>query len=238
VDYCEVKEITHKDSYPLPRIDDTLEALSGAKYFSTLDLKSGYWQVKVDERDKEKTAFSTGKGLWQFTVMPFGLCNAPRTFEQLMERVLAGLSLSTALVYLDDIIIPRKSFRHQLQNLRQVLQRLQEAHLKLAPKKCTLFQKQVKYLGHVVSSKGISPDSEKVEAVHSWPRPTNIKELGGFLGLASYYRRFIPAFATLARPLHQYTEKGVPFIWTEDAEEAFQQLKRCLIIVNRSCILG
>ena len=139
VDYRKLNDVTKKDSYPLPRIDDTLDTLSGAKVFSTLNLQSGYWQVEVQEEDKEKTAFSVGNGLWQFNVMPFGLCNAPATFERLMERVLKGLHWRTCLVYLDDIIVMGKNFEEHLENLGQVLERIQAAGLKLSPKKCSLF---------------------------------------------------------------------------------------------------
>ena len=195
VDYRKVNDVTHKDSYPLPRIDDTIDALAGSKWFSTLDLKSGYWQVQLSEEAKEKTAFSSGSGLWQFKVMPFGLCNAPATFERLMEQVLVGLPTSTALVYLDDILIPGRSFAQQISNLHEVFGRLKKAKLKLSPKKCILFQREVKYLGHVVSEQGISPDPAKVEAVKSWPQPTTVTEVKSFVGLCSYYRQFIPSFA-------------------------------------------
>ncbi|GBL99944.1 Transposon Ty3-I Gag-Pol polyprotein, partial [Araneus ventricosus] len=134
VDYRKLNEITKKDSYPLPRIDDTLDALNGSQWFTTLDLKSGYWQVEVRPEDREKTAFTTGQGLWQFKVMPFGLCNAPATFERLMETVLRGLSSEACLVYLDDIIIVGQTFEEHLNNLRKVFQRLQKANLKLSPK--------------------------------------------------------------------------------------------------------
>ena len=134
VDYCKLNEVTRKDSYPLPRSDDTIEALAGSEWFSTLDLKSGYWQVEMNDGDKEKTAFSVGSGLWQFTVMPFGLCNAPATLERLMEQVLSGLPLTTAPVYLDDVRVPARTFNDQISNLRQVFQRFQSAHLKLSPK--------------------------------------------------------------------------------------------------------
>ena len=176
VDYRKLNNITHKDSYPLPHIDDTIEALSGAKFFSTLDLKSGYWQVPLDDSAKEKTAFSTGSGLWQFNVMPFGLCNAPATFERLMEQVLFGLPMSVTLVYLDDIIVPGQSFSQHIANLRQVFERLRKAKLKLSPKKCILFQRKVQYLGHVVSEEGISPDPGKIEAVKTWPRPATVTD--------------------------------------------------------------
>ena len=227
VDYRRLNEVTHKDSYPLPRIDDTIDALSGVEWFSTLDLKSGYWQVQLDENSKEKTAFSTGHGLWQFKVMPFGLCNGPATFERLMEQVLAGLPLSTALVYLDDILVPGQSFSHQLTNLRKVFERLRAAKLKLSPKKCLLFRREVKYLGHVVSKNGISPDPDKVNAVMSWPTPTSATEVKSFLGLCSYYRRFIPHFSNIAHPLHQCATT-VPFCWSTESDNAFYQLKSSL----------
>ncbi|MDD9817374.1 MAG: RNase H-like domain-containing protein [Gammaproteobacteria bacterium] len=227
VDYRRLNDITHKDSYPLPRIDDTIEALSGVEWFSTLDLRSGYWQVPLDESSKEKTAFSTGRGLWQFKVMPFGLCNAPATFERLMEQVLAGLPLSIALVYLDDILVPGHSFSHQLSNLRKVFERLRAAKLKLSPKKCLLFRREVKYLGHMVSKNGITPDPDKAEAVMSWPTPMSATEVKSFLGLCSYYRRFIPHFSNIAHPLHQCASTA-PFCWTAESEHAFQRLKMSL----------
>ena len=187
-----MNDVTVKDSYPLPRSDDSVEALSGARWFSTLDLKSGYWQVELDEQAKEKTAFSIGTGLWQFTVMPFGLSNAPATFKRLMEQVLAGLSLNTALIYLDDVLVAGCSFAEHMANLRVALQHFRSASLKLNPKKCSLLQKQVRYLGHVVSEDGITTNPEKVEAVRAWPTPLSGKAVRSFVGLCSYYRKFIP----------------------------------------------
>ena len=158
VDYRKLNNVTRKDSFPLPRVDVTLDALNGAKWFSTLDLKSGYWQIELDSADKEKAAFSFGQGLWQFTVMPFGLCNAPATFERLMEAVLKGLSWDICLVYLDDIIVHTRSFDQHLMNLKCVLDRLRQANLKLNPPKCTLFQNAVTYLGYVVSERGVTDE--------------------------------------------------------------------------------
>ncbi|CAG5014564.1 unnamed protein product [Parnassius apollo] len=163
VDYRRLNDVTKKDSYPLPRIDDTLDMLTGVKCFSTLDLKNGYWQVEIDPKDKEKTAFSTGKDLWQFKVMPFGLCNAPPTFERLMELVITGLIGDACLVYLDDIIIVGLTFEEHLQNLERVLMKIQSANVKLSPKKCSIFKRQVNFLGYVVSEEGIRTDHPQTE---------------------------------------------------------------------------
>ena len=230
VDYRKLNEVTIKDSYPLPLADSCFDALSGSQWFSTLDLSSGYWQVGMSKEDREKTAFATGSGgLYQFTVMSFGLANAPATFERLMERVLAGLPWEVCLAYLDDIIIHAESFEEELRRLRDVLQRLQDAGLKLSPKKCHLFQKSVTFLGHVVSGEGISTDPEKVRAVQDWPVPTAVGELRSFLGLCSYYRRYVRNFSTIARPLHRLTEKGSDFKWTQECSDAFNHLKNALI---------
>ncbi|UYV84725.1 K02A2.6-like [Cordylochernes scorpioides] len=217
-----------RDSYPLPRIDATLDTLSGSQWFSTLDLKSGYWQVSIHPEDREKTAFTTGNGLWQFKVMPFGLCNAPATFERLMETVRQGIPLETCLVYLDDIIVMGKSFDEHLINLERVLQKIRGARLKLNPRKCKLLKEKVRYLGHVISRQGIQTDPDRTETVRQWPVPRDVHQLRSFLGLCSYYRRFVPGFSNIARPLHRLTESGRPFSWTIDCERAMDKLKQAL----------
>ena len=225
VDYRLLNKNTVKDSYPLPRIDESIDALDGAKYFCTLDLASGYWQVPLDDEAKPKSAFVVPGGLYQFEVMPFGLCNAPSTFERLMETVLSGLHWKILLIYLDDVIIFGSSVNEVVERLKIVLDRLREANLKLKPKKCHLFQKEVLYLGHVVSEAGVSTDPSKIESIKTWPTPANPTDVRSFLGLASYYRRYIKGFAHIAKPLHALTQKEVQFVWSQDCEEAFQMLK-------------
>ena len=229
VDYHKVNTITRKDAYPLPRVDDALDTLACCKWFTTLDLLSGYWQVEVDEKDREKTAFSTQDGLFEFTRMPFGLCNAPATFQRLMDLVLAGLQWNNCLVYLDDILIIGRTFDDHLQNLSLVLDRLRGAGLKLKPFKCAICRKQVTYLGHIVFTDGIATDPAKTNKVKCWPTPTSKHQVQEFLGLVSYYRRFIKSFATVAKPLHRLTEKTTTFKWTTQCQEAFGYLKHCLV---------
>ena len=229
MDYRKLNHVTVKDSYPIPRIDESLDSLSGAKCFSTLDLCSGYWQVELDQEAKEKSAFVVRGGLYQWTVIPFGLCNAPSTFERLMENVMAGLQWEVLLVYLDDIIVFGKTVEEEIQRLQMVFQRLRKAYLKLKPKKCALFQRKVLYLGHVVSSAGISTDPEKVQVIREWPTPRCLKEVQSFLGLTSYYRRYVKGYCGVARPLQMLTEKNRAFNWTDQCEEAFNKLKECLM---------
>ena len=229
VDYRRLNAATQQDAYPLPRIDESLEALAGSRYFTTLDLLSGYWQVPLDTDAQEKSAFITRSGLWKWKVLPFGLTSAPATFQRLMEQVLRGLHWKTALLYLDDVIVIAPDFQTHIDRLAEVLQRLQQAGLKLKPKKCELLQTEVKYLGHLVSSDGIATDPEKVEAIREWPRPTCVRDLQAFLGTAGYYRQYLPDFATVARPLHHLTSKGVEWRWTEEAQVAFDELRQRLI---------
>lgn len=229
VDYRRLNDITVKDAYPLPRIDDILDTLSGAKYFSTIDMASGYWQCEVQEEDKPKTAFVTTEGLHEFNVMPFGLCNAPGTYQRLMDLTLAGLQWKTSLIYLDDVIILGNDFGQHLDNLKEVFERIRAAKLKINPEKCQLLRESVHFLGHIVSAEGVKTDPQKVAAVKNWATPSNVDELRAFIGTASYYRRFIKNFATTAAPLHNLTKKGQKFIWDTYCENAFRELKGKLI---------
>ena len=188
VDYRKLNNVTKKDAYPIPRIDDTLDTLVGSCWFSTLDLVSGYWQVKVAEQDRKKTAFCVPEGLFEFKVLPFGLNNVPATFQRLMDLVLSGLKWNACLVYLDDVIIFGRTFEEHLFWLKEVFERFREAGLKLKPSKCSFCQSQVRFLGHVVSSAGVSTDPDKTTLVANWPTPTSCKDVQKFVGLASYYR--------------------------------------------------
>ena len=228
VDYRKLNAVTKHDMFPLPRIDDSLDLLAGTRYFSTLDLASGYWQVAMEDDSREKTAFTTQEGLFEFAVMPFGLCNAPATFQRLMERVLAGIAREKCIVYLDDILVMGKTFQEHLSNLREVFSRLSGAGLKLKPSKCKLLHKRVEFLGYVVSASGVAADPKKVSAVVHFPRPRDLKSLRTFLGLTSYYRRFVPCYSTIAQPLYTLTRKDEPFCWSDGCEEAFERLKMSL----------
>ena len=229
VDYRKLNSLTQRDVYPLPRIETCLDTLSGAVYFSTFDLRSGFHQVKVHPRDVNKTTFTCHRGTFRFPRMPFGLTNAPATFQRLMDTVLMGLNFDICLAYLDDIILYSKDISSHLDRLKQLFQRLREANLKLKPSKCVLMQKRVAFLGYTVSGEGISTDASKIEAVRDWPTPANLKQCRSFIGLCQYYRRFVPKFSEIAAPLYALTKKGVPFVWTPQCQAAFDQLKSSLI---------
>ena len=223
VDYRRLNLATVKDAYPLPRIDDTLNILAEKQWFSTLDLSSGYWQVSLSPEARCKTAFATHSGLFQFKFMTFGLCNAPATFERLMDRVLQGLRWSCYLIYLDDIISFGTTFDDAL---TLIFQRLSSYGLQL---KCHLFQTSIPFLGHVVGRRGLECDPRKITDVKSWPVPDCLKSVRQYLGFVGYYRRFIPNFADLAEPLVSLTRKDVPFVWRPACATAFTRLRNTLV---------
>ena len=232
IDYRRLNDITVKDAIPIPRIDMALDNLHGAKYFTTLDLAAGYFQVPLDEESKPKTAFRTTNGLWQFKRMPFGLCNAPATFVRLMEKVLEGLLYDQVLVYLDDVIIFSKTIEEHIERMRTVFQRIRIHNLKLKPTKCDLAEKEVKFLGHMVNEDGVQPDPENVRAIKDIPTPFNsASDIRRFIGMAAYYRRFIKDFTQLTHPLRQLITKHAPkkITWTEELEKATQEIKNKLI---------
>ena len=229
VDYRRLNNSTKKDAFPLPRIDDSLNSLSGQSWFSTLDLASGYWQVKLSEDAKPKTAFATHSGLFQFAVMPFGLCNAPATFERLMSQVMRGLHWKRCLVYIDDILVFGHDFESALESLELVLIRVAEYGLQLKSTKCNLFRSSVPFLGHIVGRAGLECDPSKVSAVANWIPPTNTKGVREFLGFTGYYRRFVPDYSTVAQPLVRLLGKDCKFHWTDACQVAFMALRALLI---------
>ena len=229
VDYRRLNNNTKKDAFPLPRIDDSLNSLSGQSWFSTLDLASGYWQVRLSEDAKPKTAFATHSGLFQFAVMPFGLCNAPATFERLMSQVMRGLHWKRCLVYIDDILVFGNDFESALHSLELVLTRVAEYGLQLKSTKCNLFRTSVPFLGHIVGRAGLECDPNKVSAVANWIPPSTIKGVREFLGFTGYYRRFVPDYSTVAQPLVRLLGKDCKFKWTDACQDAFKTLRALLI---------
>ena len=229
VDYRRLNDVTRKDAYPLPRIEDNLDALQGSKYFSTLDLLTGFWQVEVAPQDRDKTAFTVGgDGQYRFLTMPFGLCNAPGTFQRLMEQVLQGLQWEIAVLYIDDVVVFSSTLDQHLERLAQVFDRFRAAGLKLKPSKCSLLQKKVEFLGHVVSEEGVAVDPSKVAKIQAWPQPQCVRDVRSFVGLCAYYRRFVPEFSTVCKPLFVLTEKDQPFVWGTAQQTAMAKLKQLL----------
>ncbi|UYV71491.1 K02A2.6-like [Cordylochernes scorpioides] len=209
VDYRKLNKVTKKDVYPLPRNDDVLDSLTGAKFFSSMDLLTGYWQIEIDEEDREKTAFITPDGLYEFRVMPFGLCNAPATFERMMDKLLAGLKWTICLCYLNDIIVYATSFKEHIERLGKVLRCIQQAGLCINHEKCRFGSREIKVLGHLVTESGIRPDPDKIEAITNFPTPKTATEVRSFMGLCSYYKRFVKDFANKAKPLHDLLRNNV-----------------------------
>jgi len=229
IDFRKVNEASEKDAYPLPQVEATLDKLRGARYLSTLDLKNGYWQVPLAPESRPITAFTVpGRGLMQFRVMPFGLHSAPATFQRLLDTVLGPELEPNVFVYLDDIIIASPDLESHLQHLREVFIRLRRANLQINPEKCKFGADQLRYLGHLITRNGISTDPEKTEAITRIPPPRTVREVRQFLGLLSWYRRFVENFSDRARPLTRLTSKKVKWQWTALEEEAFNALKTAL----------
>ena len=228
VDYKKLNKVTKIETYPMPRIDESLRAFQGATCFSVMDMQSGYWQVPLDEESIPKTAFITHRGLFEFMVMPFGPTNAPGYFNRMMDEVMGGLKWASVLVYIDDIIVYSPTVGQHLEDLRVVLERLRAAGLTLKPKKCHMFAGSVKFLGQVISAKGIAPDPDKVKAIASMPAPIDKSGVKAFIGLAGYYRRFVKNFADVVAPLQGMLKNEMPFEWGEAQESAMQAVKAAL----------
>ena len=228
VDYRDLNAVTIKNKYPLPRIDDLFDQLKGAKFFSKIDLRSGYHQLRVRQEDISKTAFRTRYGQYEFTVMPFGLTNAPAFFMTLMNKVFMEELDRFVVVFIDDILVYSKSAEEHGQHLRIVLGKLRKHQLYAKFSKCEFWLQRVSFLGHVLTAEGVEVDPEKVKAVSEWKQPTSASEIRSFLGLAGYYRRFIERFSKIARPMTELLRKDTKFVWSESCERSFQELKRRL----------
>lgn len=230
VDYRKLNAVTKQFTFPLPRLEDVFDTIgtTQAKFFSTLDLASGFWQIPMDEETKHKSAFVTPTGVYQWKRMPFGLVNAPASFQALMTHVLRGLNWKTCLVYVDDILVFSNSFTDHLKHLDEIFSRLQSAGLTLKPSKCYFALPEVKYLGHILTKDGIKVDLSKTDAVQSFPTPKNQKELRSFLGLCNYYRRFVKGYSKITSPLSSLLSKDKEFTWTQECQNAFEKLKTLL----------
>ena len=228
VDYRALNAITVKNSYPLPLVDELFDRLHGAKYFSKIDLRSGYHQIRISPEDVPKTAFRTRYGHFEFLVLPFGLTNAPATFMHLMHQTFREQLDSFVIVFLDDILIYSKTLAEHKQHVKQVLEILRKEKLFAKESKCELFKTEVEFLGHIVGRDGIRMMEDKVKAVQDWPTPSKVEHIRSFLGTAGYYRRFIKDFSKIAAPLSDLTKENVKFEWTSKQEEAFRKLKQAI----------
>jgi hypothetical protein len=228
IDYRALNNITVRDRHPLPHITELLDSLGGAKVFSTLDLTSGYWQVPVHPEDRAKTAFVTHLGQYEWRVVPFGLTNAPAEFQRRMNTLLHGLIGKCVVVYLDDILVYSRNAADHLRDLKLVLDRLQAGNWYLKRKKCHFNAQSLKFLGHIVSADGVSPDPAKVQVLSDWPRPTTVKGVRSFLGLANFFRRYVHNHTRNCRRLHRLTKDGVPWEWGDAEQAAFDTVKGSL----------
>src|SRR3954469_13652796 len=227
-DYRPINQATIQNKYPLPRINDLYDQLAGSKVFSKLDLRLGYHQIRVRDVDIPKTAFITRYGSYEYTVMSFGLTNAPATFSRLMNYIFMEYLDKFVVVYLDDILIYSKNDEEHAEHLRLILTKLREHKLYVKYSKCEFWLPEVTYLGHVISKDGIAVTPERIQAIIDWTPPKTVKQVRSFLGLASYCRRFFENFSKIAKPLTKLLKKDKKFLWTPKCEESFQELKRRL----------
>ena len=229
VDYRLLNSLTVKSKFPIPVIDELLDELSSAHWFTSLDLCAGFNQIRLAPGEEHKTAFQTHWGHFEWTVMAFGLTGAPNTFQGAMNVTLKPLLRKCVLVFFDDILIYSKTLEEHVEHIRQVFHLLAKDNWLLKRSKCQFARQSIAYLGHVISAEGVATDPSKIQSIHSWPTPTDAKQLRSFLGLAGYYRKFVRHFAILARPLTDLLKKGTMFLWTSVHDGAFTSLKNALV---------
>ncbi|MCP4242688.1 MAG: DDE-type integrase/transposase/recombinase [bacterium] len=233
VDYRALNRQTKNDTYPLPRVDDTLQALRGSTIFTTMDLAKGYWQIAIHGPDKEKTAFVTPSGLWEFNVMPFGLRTAPATFQRFMDSLVRDLPGDHVLVYMDDVVVHSATVDDHLRHVRQVLEMLRRAGVAAKASKCEFGVRQADFLGHRITAQGYAPLMDRTAALRDYPAPTDVRQLRRFLGMAGYYRSFVPHYSTLAEPLTRLTKKTVAWTWGEAEQGAMDAITERLAKATR-----
>jgi hypothetical protein len=228
VDFRKLNKSTLKDAYPIPKPDEQLNALVDSKYFSSIDLTSGFWQIEMHSGDKEKTAFCIKNGLYQFKVMPMGLTNAPLTFQRCMDNILRTVNWKKCLCFFDDILVFGRTFDEHLARLAEVISIIQAANLKINLNKCKFGLTETTFLGHLITGDGIKPDPSKVQAIINIQQPTSVTQVKSFIGICSYYRRFIPKFSEIAQPLFNLTKQTTKFLWDSSCQTAFETLKSIL----------
>jgi hypothetical protein len=225
VDYCALNVVTIKNKYPLPRIDDLMDQLRQAKFFSKIDLRSGYHQMKIRPEDIHKTAFVTWYGQYEYTVVSFSLTNAPTYFMNMMNKMFMDELEKCIVVFIDDRLVFSKTAEEHEEHLRIVLEKLRQYQLYAKFGKCEFWMEEVAFLGHVLSAKGVAVNLSKIEAVSKWQLPKSVIEIRSFLGLAGYYRRFIENFSKIAKPMTELLKSNVPYVWSDKCEASFQELK-------------
>ena len=228
IDYRSINQRIKQDKYPIPLIQDNLAEFHGSRYFTTLNMRSGYHQLPLTETSKPKTAFACHLGLFQYRVLPFGLSTAPSGFQRRLKNLFGEPIPSHLKIYLDDLLVHSRSFEEHVNHVYDVLDILSRYEIQLKPKKCQFFKQSITYLGYVISEEGISTDPNKVKAIKEYPTPESTKEVRSFLGMATYYGKFIKGFSTIARPLHALTGANSKFSWSDTAQQSFQTLKEAL----------
>ena len=227
-DFRRLNDVSKKDTYPLPHIRDIIDKMDGAKYWTTLDAAGAYWSMPLNEADREKTAFTVPRGKFEFNVTPYGLCNAGASYQRMMDMCLSGLPHHRILAYMDDVVIFSRTFEQHLVELEAVFEKLSAANVTLKASKCVIASDAVDFLGYRLSQEGVKPLERLVSAIVEFKRPEKRKEVKSFLGIAGFYKNFIPNFADIARPLNNLTSDNVPFVWDDSCESAFTELKRLL----------